>query len=495
MSKRAVRAPGLRIRIAVTLVVTSLLTLGATLLIVVPPLDNRLQRERVGDLRGLALTARPAFRGISAPESRPDRADLREVVLRLRRRTGGRIAVYDAAGKALVNTDPEAPLFPAAVLRRDRVAAQARRDGLVSGVRSGEAVVVTLVHSGETPLMLVLAKPLDDTRAADSAVRDALPLMLLVGLGVAVILALLATTRLLHRLARLRADARALGEEGLEHPVAVTGGDEVAEVASALEAMRTRLLDEESSRRAFLATASHELRTPLASLQGTLELLSEQAAAPGADRAAILARTDTALRQTHRLVTLATDLLDLSRVDGGAPVHVEPLELAEIAAEIAHEFDERLAKAGRTLTVVGGPVHAIADPAAVARVVRILLDNATAYGAGAVELSTARAGERALLTVGDEGPGVPEAEREQIFVRFARGRSGGAIPGFGLGLAIARGLAVAMAGTLEVRPKHDGACFALELPAWTPGEPVDPPAGRLPADHRLSPSRRAGSRA
>src|SRR5207245_5546540 len=160
---------------------------------------------------------------------------------------------------------------------------------------------------------------LDDTRAAARVVRAALVPALLAGLIVAVALALLVTRSMLRRLKRLEGDAQALATEGLMHEVSVSGRDEVAVVAGALEEMRARLVDEEASRQAFVSTASHELRTPLASLQATLELLREEA---GSSRAG--QQAETALRQTHRLVGLSTDLLDLSPVAGGVPVQPEP---------------------------------------------------------------------------------------------------------------------------------------------------------------------------
>ena len=126
---------------------------------------------------------------------------------------------------------------------------------------------------------------------------------------------------------RLRDDARALHDEGLEHPIAVDDvGDEVGEVARALEDMRRRLLREETDRQEFLSVASHELRTPLATLQGSLELLSEDLA----DGTEARRRADGALRQTHRLVTLASDLLDLSRIDGGVHPLLQATELVEL---------------------------------------------------------------------------------------------------------------------------------------------------------------------
>jgi signal transduction histidine kinase len=448
------------------LVVTSLATLGAAALVVVPPLERRLEHDRLHELHDLAVAVRPALRAIPVGERHRGSPALLRVAERLQRRTGGGIAVYDGSGTALADVGPvPVPGRPlSAVVGAQRALPSARRDAVVTGERGGMAFAVTVAGGPRARLTLLIAERLDDTRAAASVVRAALPLALAAGLAVAVILALLVSRGLLRRLRRLEADALALSAQGLDHPVSTTGRDEVAVVARALEAMRERLVEEQASRQRFVATASHELRTPLASLQATLELLKEQAGHGAADRRAVAARADTALRQTHRLVGLAGELLELSRVDGDAPLELEPIELGELARTIAREFAARLQAGGRALRVDGGPAVACADPAAAARILRVLLDNAASYGAGTIGVTVSRASASVLVAVEDDGPGVAPDEREQVFGRFARGRAAAnAGPGAGLGLAIARGLARAMGGDVEAAPVRRGARFVLTL--------------------------------
>jgi signal transduction histidine kinase len=468
--------PGLRSRLVVALIFTSVATLVAAGLTVLPPLSHRLVADRLSDLRGLALTARPSLRAVPARDERRDSPSLVRLATRLERRTGGRILVYDDADVAFADTSRRSAPPAIGDLDTERRAAARHRDGVATGRRGDFVFAVTSVRAAHDRLTLLLVKRLRDTQAAVAVVRDAFPAALAVGLAVALALAVLLSRSLLARLRRLHADAVALGHDGLAHPVSVAGRDEVAEVARALEAMRARLVEEEASRQAFVATASHELRTPLASLQATLELLREDVLAGRGDPQRTAARADTALRQTHRLAGLATDLLDVSRVDGDVPLHLEPLELAEPAQTIAREFEEHLAAEGRTVAVEGGPALAVGDVNAVVRILRILLDNATRYGAGPVTVRVAAAGDRALLEVADDGPGLGPGEHESVFVRFARGRAGSELPGAGLGLAIARGLARAMGGTLEAVPVARGACFALALPAWS-GDAAAVPAG------------------
>jgi signal transduction histidine kinase len=467
-----VRRPrGLRVRLILALLATSLVTLAGSIATLVPPLDHRLERDRLNELRVLARTARFGIRELPGDVLRQGSPSVRSLVAGLQRRTGGRVELLAADGAPLADTDVDRDSDPTGGLQRIRDLRLARVNDVREGVVDGTAIVVTGVRrpAGDR-LILVLSKPLNDTRAAVGAVRNAVPLALGVGGAVALLMALALSRGLLLPLRQLRDDARALGSEGLRHTIQVGRRDEVGEVAGALETMRSRLIGEEDARQAFVATASHELRTPLATLQATLELMQEDLRGPPGgpvDRPALEARAQAALLQTHRLAGLATDLLDLNRVDGEVPLGAEPIELFEAAAMLRRDVADRLAADGRSLEVAGaGPQHALADPAAVLRILFVLLDNACAYGAGTVRIHIRGDGGRALIRVTDEGPGLSITDREHVFERFQRGEAGRTHPGFGLGLAIARGLAERMGGSLQAPLVASGACFELRLPAW-----------------------------
>jgi signal transduction histidine kinase len=128
----------------------------------------------------------------------------------------------------------------------------------------------------------------------------------------------------------------------------------------------------------LVATVSHELRTPLTSLQATLELLEEEALGGAPDSARTVVYVEMALRQTRRLIGLATDLLDVSRLDGDGPLALHRIEVSELAQTVRRDFAARLKADGRLLRVEGTSAVALADPVAVARILRILLDNAAA---------------------------------------------------------------------------------------------------------------------
>jgi signal transduction histidine kinase len=446
--------PGLRAKLALALVATSALTLIAAMAALVPPLQHRIAADRLDDMRELAGTARLALERMPASDLRPGAERQARLVRDLERRMGGRVAILDARGAALADTDPGSPISGA---------------GPRSQVRDGEAIVVLPVKTRAGRRTIVLRKSLRDTAAAATVVRAALPVAAVAGLAAALALAIGLSFGLLRRLERLRRGARRLADEGIDRPLDLRAGrDEVGEVAIALERMRARLHVEEQGRQAFLDTASHELRTPLASLRGTVELLREELAYDAPDVESARRRAEAALRQVDRLTALASDLLELRRVDAEAPLAAEPVDLAELAETIAAEAEARAHAAGIALDVEAHEAWALGDPRALARILRALLDNALRYGGDSVTIEAGGASVR----VRDTGPGIRDEERERIFGRFERGSASGASGGFGLGLPLARGLARRMGGDVRAEAAQRGACFVVTLPACPAPLPV-----------------------
>ena len=277
------------------------------------------------------------------------------------------------------------------------------------------------------------------------------------------------SSTLLRRLGRLRAVALRISAEGPDAPAPRDSGrDEVGDLARALARMQEELRRQETARRSFVSTASHELRTPLTMLQGTMELLEEDLRDGAVDIEDAQLQVTNARRELRRLSALAGELLDLSRLDAAVQLRSEPIELGELTRAVAAEFHLRAHERDVELDAVQPEdgCWARGDPDAVARVVRILLDNALRYGPPGepVTLSTTCGDGRAAILVCDRGPGIPLEEREHIFERFHRGRDSGAESGFGLGLAIGRELAERMGGTLRLADAEPpGACFVLTL--------------------------------
>ncbi|MFD4629367.1 sensor histidine kinase [Streptomyces sp. NPDC058284] len=230
--------------------------------------------------------------------------------------------------------------------------------------------------------------------------------------------------------------------------------DEIAWLARTTNETLTALQTSVERQRRFVADASHELRSPIASLRTQLEV--------GAAHPELL-DVDGAVEDTVRLQELAADLLLLARLDAGekpgsAPVDLAALVREELPQRIRDRFDVHMDL--KSVDVAGSRGQ-------LARVLGNLLNNAQRHARSRVTVTTRREGAWAVLEVSDDGSGVPEGERERIFERFvrlddARTRDEG---GAGLGLAIARDVAVRHGGTLTVREAPSGgALFELRLP-------------------------------
>jgi signal transduction histidine kinase len=203
-------------------------------------------------------------------------------------------------------------------------------------------------------------------------------------------------------------------------------------------------------------------------LQGTMELLEEDLQEGQLDLTDAQRQVATARRELLRLSTLAEELLDLSRLDAAVPMRSEAVELGELARAVAAEFELRAGEREISLEMVPpkGACWGRGDPDAVARVVRILIDNAIRYGGGEpIRVAAAEDALNATVEVADRGQGIPHEERDRIFERFYRGRGRGSEGGFGLGLAIGRELAERMGGTVTLADRPGGGTrFMLSLP-------------------------------
>ena len=327
--------PGLRAQLVLALLATSAVTLFAAVATLVPPLEHRLDSDRLRDVRELARTAGPRAGAPAAP--RPARRARRARTPWCASWRGAWAAGWRCStptASSWPTPTPSAASRASATPERLVDAGFARAGDVRDQVSNGEAVVVAPVRTRAGRRTLVLRKSLDDSRAAVRGRsagrcrwRRGVAILLAAALGIAL------GFGLLRRLERLRRDARRLADEGIEQPLVLDAyRDEVGEVALALETMRSRLHAEERGRQAFLATASHELRTPLASLRGTVELLEEELARGAPDLGGVRRRAAAARRQTDRLTSLAEDLLDLGRLDGDAALAREPVELASSRA-------------------------------------------------------------------------------------------------------------------------------------------------------------------
>jgi signal transduction histidine kinase len=462
---------GLRARIVAALVATAVLTLVVTGAALLGPLDRRLRDDALATLRDETLGARPAIAARLAEGG--SRAGLVRAARGLRRRTGGEIAIVDQRGRQIASTDPDSSdRFAAAARGVAAVRAGHTVSGIVTAAGGDAAAVATPVRAGRRVVALTVRKRLDEAHAAVGVVRQALILAAVIGLVAAVALGILLAGRLVRRLARLRTTAQRVADLGpVVEMEADPARDEVGDLSRAFAAMQNRLRDQEQARRTFVATASHELRTPLASLRLMLGMLREDLEAEPADLGSARAQAARADAQAAGLAALADDLLQLSRVDAGVTLRHEHVQLDEVCRSVIAEFELRAAEGEVAVRLAAASRWALADPESVARILRILLDNALGHvpPGGHVAVEIPQDGGTASVTVADDGPGVAGDVREHLFERFTRG-SDSDRPGFGLGLAIGRELARKMGGDLALADgRPGGSRFTLTL------EPAPPP--------------------
>jgi len=237
--------------------------------------------------------------------------------------------------------------------------------------------------------------------------------------------------------------------------------EEQLRLAHAEEAVRLR--DE------FLSIAAHELRTPLSAVQLQLQGLLER---PESLDPRIRTKLERACRSGERLVTLVDTLMDVSRITTGKlNLTLSRFDITTAVRDVVERFREHAIHAGSTVTVRStGVLEGRWDRLRIEQVVINLLTNALKYAAGTlVEITLAGTERDVTLTVSDLGPGIPESERERIFLRFERAAPMRNFGGLGLGLYVARQIVEAHGGQIDlVHPRVKGAEFIIRLPRSHP---------------------------
>jgi signal transduction histidine kinase len=462
---------GLRPRLLAALVLTSAVSLGFAAIALLSPLKNSLRQDSTTTVLATIGAAMPGFQEIDPNPASPgslNPADLTRQVRSLELRSGGRVAVFDSHLKPVLGTNSD--LDPDLPLSVPDVARSLRTHQRLHVIEDGDLVVTQPVEILRHPYVVEVRKHLEYVQEATRVVGSVFIKAAAVGLAVALVLGIGLSATLVRRLERLRDATRELDREGIDTELTPhdNSRDEIGELTRAFAGLQDRLRHQESARRAFVATASHELRTPLASLDGMLELLADDLAGDPIDIEDARERLAHAQTQSRRLGNLAADLLDLSRIDADVELRSEPVELHELSRAVAAEFDRRAAGRGLRLTIEQSTTSCWGegDPGSVARIVRILLDNAlrAAPPQSAVTLVIDGDERWAQIEVRDHGDGVVADERSVIFERFQRGSGRGGEGGFGLGLAIGRELATRMGGSLELLDDTEpGAAFRLRL--------------------------------
>jgi signal transduction histidine kinase len=316
----------------------------------------------------------------------------------------------------------------------------------------------------------MFAVPLDEQLETVAVVRRRVFVAGGFALAFAALLGYVGASVFTRRIRSLEQAANRIAAGDFGEPVADPASDELGQLARSFERMRLRLADLDRARGEFIANASHELRTPLFSLGGFLELL-EDTDLDEPTRREFLAQMR---EQVDRLTKLATELLDLSRLDAGRlAVEKEPLDLSALAGELVAEFGPRAVAARHVLELApSGPAPALGDSERALQIGRVLVENALVHtpAGTTVRLDAALDGGRATLSVADNGPGIPPEARTQVFQRFYR-LEGTRASGSGLGLAIARELAQRMGGRIELDQAEGWTRFTLVLGSDRDAEP------------------------
>jgi len=314
---------------------------------------------------------------------------------------------------------------------------------------------------GEAEYAVVVAVSTEDVADSTAALVPllaiGLPLVLLVVGGTTWVV----VGRALRPVERIRSEVAAISDDRLDRRVPVPGGrDELHRLALTMNEMLERLQASRDKQQRFVSDASHELRSPLASLRQAAEVTqAHPVALPEGELA------DTVLEESVRMQRIVEQMLVLTRTDEAGVREPREVDLDDLALAEAH----RVRRDGLAVDVSGvGAGRVTGDAVALSQVVRNLVDNAARHAVGRLAVTVTAADEQVVLTVEDDGAGVPVAGRERVFERFvrldeARARDDG---GSGLGLAIVREISRAHGGEATVEDSVlGGARFVVRLPA------------------------------
>jgi signal transduction histidine kinase len=370
------------------------------------------------------------------------------------------VQVIDRSGAVVsgsVSADRLTPLLRPAELAKaltgERISIPGARAGLSGTMRA----IAVQAGSRSTSRSIIVAVPVNDVEQSQRVLRVTL---LFAYTPLVVVMALIAWRVIgstLKPVETLRSGAARISGSDQDERLAVPeSADEIRALALTLNDMLDRLAAARGRQRAFVADAAHELRSPLTSMRTQLEVAKHLG--EGGELATDL------LADVARLSTLVEDLLLLARA--GSDTNPPPVRESVDVRALLIATGDRYAGARVPVSIADGPVvYANVSPEELRRVLANLVDNAVRHARSNVALSVRAEGGRAVLTVVDDGPGIPAAERERVFERFARlddarDRDAG---GTGLGLPIVRELLRRSNGSISLRDNPSGPGLAAEV--------------------------------
>ncbi len=327
---------------------------------------------------------------------------------------------------------------------------------------SGFSVESIVIRRPDGDMTLTALSWLGSVRTGVANLRNTLLLVTPLLIVAVAVLAWMTTGRAFKPVAAITDQVDRITDDRLDERVPVPAtGDEIAHLAQTMNRMLDRLSGSRQRQREFVSDISHELRNPIATSRAKLEVgLNRPEDTDWKDTAAIV------LGEQERLATLVEDLLLLARLDENQATTREEVDLDDIVIEEARRLQHRPVDISRV-----EPVRLVGDPGQLARVVRNLIDNADRHARGFVIVALRLDDGQAVLTVDDDGPGIPEEDREHVFERFVRldpdrSRQQG---GTGLGMAIVQAVVVSHDGSVSIGDSPSGgARVVVCLPAPHP---------------------------
>jgi len=396
--------------------------------------------------------------------------------------SGSRVLVIDGLGRVVADSQWSGGLVGRTLTHPEVARALAGQSA--SGQRYLEGAgrvlyTVAPVLENKVPVGAVfLSTSLEDIYAGLTDIARTMLIMSAIALLVAALVGLGVARTITGPVTRLTRAVERMGRGELEQRVRVHGRDEVATLSRTFNEMAERLHEEDVRRREFLADVAHELQTPVASIRAMAEpLAAGRGPGPNGGTREYDIKTYKELAhdmeaQSERLGRLVGDLLELARLESPkVSLTMEDIDLTGLAAGLVRELKPQAQAAGVDLgTGRLDPVRVTGDGLRLEQVLVNLVTNGLKYaGAGRrVVVEVRRRGSEAVLTVADNGPGIPSEHVGHIFERFyrvdrSRSRRGG---GTGLGLAIVKRVVELHGGTVSVRSKEgEGTTFEVVLPA------------------------------
>ena len=386
---------------------------------------------------------------------------------------GANVWIMDNSGKVLAGKAPER--WQRRVAENPEEYQRLFGSDVQSWIRTGRkqadpSVAVSIpVPNASPPAALFLYTPIKGVTKAADAVEDLLLIALSVGTGAALTIGFLISRSLTKPIQNISNSADSFAKGNFEARAQVSGSDEVSRLGQTFNSMAEAIAGVEQNRRDFLANVSHELKTPVASIQVLAESLADGLVQDPDQQRRYL---NNIVAETGRIDRLIRDLLDMSLlVAGQLPIRLSPVNLSEFVKDHIERHQHSLQARNLEVTIDSPPNlgKVLADPDRLEQVFTNLLSNAARYSpvGSKIKIILTPSSSAVVLSVADQGPGIPAPDLPFIFDRFyrvekSRVRSDG---GTGLGLAISKKLVTAMNGIISVRSiEGQGSTFTITLP-------------------------------